>query len=436
MPQTRPTVMPCVEIDVKSPRSRRQPVREPVDCGKPIRTEATDDATRVPEIPLIVTVWPYLALMLLIAGVFPVIERRTGWKLFTVMPPVVLVYLTVTALAVAGAWTVNDDIQQAQSALVGRGVPALLFLLMIHCDLRVIARLGPRVLGVFFATTFSLFVAFLVTFLIFRPWLAGLAWQPLAALSGSWVGGTANQIAVKQAIGMSDDLLAMSLLTDALCYSAWVAILFSIARLAPAFNRWTRAPDSSDIQAEVAPATGPVRWEHVLLWIGLALAAGEGAQRVAGLLPTLGVISASTWTILLATLAGLVVAHGPLARMPGAGPVSSAMLMLVVAVMASQSNFHGIASAPLYVLAGACVLALHALVLVALARLFHFDLYLCGIASLAHVGGVATTPVLAASYSDKLVPVGVLLALLGYLLGTGFGLMMAAIMSALALPGA
>jgi uncharacterized membrane protein len=67
-----------------------------------------------------------------------------------------------------------------------------------------------------------------------------------------------------------------------------------------------------------------------------------------------------------------------------------------------------------------------------MAKLFHFDLHLCGISSLAHVGGVAATPVLAAAYSPALVPVGVLLALLGYILGTGFGLLMASILSSLA----
>jgi uncharacterized membrane protein len=72
--------------------------------------------------------------------------------------------------------------------------------------------------------------------------------------------------------------------------------------------------------------------------------------------------------------------------------------------------------------------------LILAARLFHFDLYLCGIASLAHIGGVAATPLLAASYARSLVPVGILLALLGYILGTGFGLLMASILSRLALP--
>ena len=384
---------------------------------------------------MISTLWPYLALMLLIAGAFPALERRTGWKLFKVLPPIVLVYLSITALAVAGLWEVSPEIKQAQGVLVARGVPALLFLLMINCDLRAIARLGPRVLGVFASTTFSLFVAFLLVFWMLRPWLTGLAWQPLAALSGSWVGGTANQIAVKEAIGMSDDLLGMSLLTDALCYSIWVVVLFSVARLAPAFNRWTRATDSGALPQVAPRASGPLHWDGVLLWLGAALAAALLARTLGAWLPASGMISASTWAILLATGFGLVVAHTPLARFPGASQVSSALLIVVVAVLASQSNFHGLAAAPLYVLAGACVLLLHALILIGLARLFHFDLYLCGISSLAHVGGVAATPVLAASYAPPLVPIGILLALLGYILGTGFGLLMAWIMAALALPG-
>ncbi|MCX7512827.1 DUF819 domain-containing protein [Frateuria sp. STR12] len=381
---------------------------------------------------MIHTVWPYLAVMLLAAGLFPALERRFGWRVFNVLPPIVFTYLLVTALAVSGLWQVNEEIRTAQSVLVSHMVPALLFLLMINCDLRAIFALGPRVLGVFACTSVSLFIAFIATFLIYHRWLPGDDWHPLAALSGSWVGGTANMIAVKQAIAMSDQHLAMSLLTDALCYSMWVAVLFAVARLAPAFNRWTRAKSSGDLQVVEPPSAGPTTTDSVLLWLGMALGVAAIAAVVATYLPTSTMISATTWTILLATGAGLVVAHTPLARYPGAGTISSALLLGVVAVLASQSNFHGIAAAPLYLLCGATVISLHAVLLVGFAKLFRFDLFLCGIASLAHIGGVAATPILAASYSRALVPVGILLALLGYILGTGFGLLVASIMSALA----
>jgi uncharacterized membrane protein len=385
-------------------------------------------------VQVIQTVWPFLGLMLVVAGIFPALERRSGWRVFAVLPPIVMVYLTVTAMAIAGVWEVTAPIKAAQSLLVGNLVPALLFLLMINCDLRAIFALGPRVLAVFACTSVSLFIAFVSTFLIYRHWLHGDDWHPLAALSGSWMGGTANMIGVKQAIGMSDPHLAMSLLTDAICYSMWVVVLFSVARLAPAFNRWTRARSSGDLVVAEVAASGPTVPENVLLWLGAALLATTLARLLAGLLPTSDMVSASTWTILLSTLAGLVVAHTPLAKFPGAGSISGAMLIFVVAMLASQSNFHGLGEAPLYLLCGATVIVLHAALLVCFARLFHFDLYLCGIASLAHIGGVAATPVLAASYSRALVPVGILLALLGYILGTGFGLLMASLMAMLALP--
>jgi uncharacterized membrane protein len=370
--------------------------------------------------------------MLLAAGIFPAIERRFGWRVFSVLPPIVLTYLLVTALAVVGLWQNVPEIKDAQAMLIARLVPALIFLLMINCDLRAIFALGPRVLAVFACTSIALFVAFVSAFLLFRPLLPGTAWQPLAALSGSWVGGTANMIAVKQSIGMSDALLAMSLLTDALCYSLWVIVLFSAARFAPAFNRWTRATSSADLVVAPTPDTGPTAPENVLLWLGGALLVASVAAWLAAQLPTSEMISATTWTILLSTAAGLVVAHTPLARFAGAGPIASALLIAVVAVLASQSNFEGIATAPIYLLCGLTIIAIHAIVLALFARLFHFDLYLCGISSLAHIGGVATTPILAASYSRTLVPVGILLALLGYILGTGYGLVVASVLSRLA----
>ncbi len=382
---------------------------------------------------MIHTVWPYLAVMLLAAGIYPTLERRTGWKLFSVFPPIVLVYLSVTALAVIGLWQVTPDIQAAQKLLIAQLIPALLFLLMVNCDLRAIFALGPRVLAVFACTTLSLFVGFVVTYFVFRHWLpAGDGWQPLAAVSGSWVGGTANLVAVKQAIGMSDDALALALLTDAICYSMWVAILFSTARLAPAFNRFTRARSSADLVVAQAPVTGPVTADAVLLWLGMALLAAAGSAALAAFLPTSDMVSATTWSIMIATVAGLVVAHTPLARFPGANKISGALLIFVVGVMASQSNFSGISTAPLYLLCGVCIIGIHALFMLLAARLFHFDLYLCGISSLAHIGGVAASPILAATYSPVLVPVAVLLALLGYILGTGFGLLMATVLSSMA----
>lgn len=387
---------------------------------------------------MIQTVWPYLALMPLAAGVFPSLEKRFQWRVFAVLPPIVWTYLFVTALAVGGLWTATPEIQAAQRTLTSQLLPALLFLLMVTCDLRAILAVGPRVLAVFACAMLSILLAITLVFVLFRSVLPTEGWKMLAALSATWTGGSANLVAVKQVIGLSESALPSVLLADALCYSIWVLVLFSTGAFAPVFNRWTGADrNGRDYpQLSTVSATGPADLGNILLWLGLAMIVGLGAARLATSMPTSTMLTQTSWTVLFATVAGLVIARTPLARIPGPASTGSALLALLVAVLASQSNFHGLASAPLFILCGLITMLLHIGILALLARVFRFDLYLCGISSLAQIGGVASAPVLAATYSPVLVPIAVLLAMLGLILGTGMGLFMASLLSSLAPVGA
>jgi uncharacterized membrane protein len=387
---------------------------------------------------MIETVWPYLALMPLAAGVFPSLEKGFGWRVFSVLPPIVWTYLFVTALAVGGLWTATPEIQGAQRTLTSQLLPALLFLLMVTCDLRAILAVGPRVLAVFACAMLSILLAIVLVYLLFRTVLPAEGWKMLAALSATWTGGSANLVAVKQVIGLSESALPSVLLADALCYSVWVLVLFSTGAFAPAFNRWTKADQNGREypQLSTTTATGPADVGNILLWLGLAMLVGLGAARLATLMPTSTMLTQTSWTVLFATVTGLVLARTPLARIPGPASTGSALLALLVAVLASQSNFHGLASAPLFILCGLITMLLHIGILAMLARVFRFDLYLCGISSLAQIGGVASAPVLAATYSPVLVPIAVLLAMLGLILGTGMGLFMASVLSSLAPVGA
>jgi uncharacterized membrane protein len=383
---------------------------------------------------MIETVWPYLAVMLISAGLFPSLEQRFAWRVFTVLPPIVWTYLFVTALAVAGLWSTTPEIQAAQRTTTTYLLPALLFLLMVTCDLRAILRVGPRVLLVFGSAMLSILCAIVIVYLMFRSLLPADGWKMLAALSATWTGGSANLVAVKQVIGLSDSALPSVLLADALCYSLWVLVLFSSTAFAPKFNGWSRArtieyPQLADPKTDQRPDGA-----GTLLWLGIALLIAIVAASVARSLPTSGFFTTTSWTVLLATIVGLIVARTPLARIPAAAPIGGALLAVLVAVLASQSNFTGIAAAPLFVLCGLVTLLVHIVLLSLIARLFKFEMSLCGIASLAQIGGVASAPILAATYSPVLVPIAVLLAMLGLILGTGVGLMMASVLSALA-PG-
>lgn len=381
---------------------------------------------------MITTVWPYLAIMLLAAGLFPSLERGYGWRVFSVLPPIVWTYLLVTALAVAGLWQATEEIKSVQGAVTRQLLPALLFLLMVTCDLRAIIALGPRVLFVFACAMASIVLAMVLVYAAFRNALPAEGWKMLGALTATWTGGSANLLAVKQIVGLPENLLPPVLLADALCYSTWIVVLFSSAGLAPAFNRWTGADQRAPLPEAVLPETRPTDPGSALVWLAIALAAGLGASALGALMPVGTMFTQTSWTVLFATVAGLVVARTPLSRMPGPAPLSSALLACLVAVLGSQSNFAGMSEAPLFVFVGYCALLLHVLMLLGAARLFRFDLHLCGIASLAQIGGPATVPILAATYNRVLVPVAVLLAMLGLVLGTGVGMATAKLLSTFA----
>ncbi len=136
-----------------------------------------------------------------------------------------------------------------------------------------------------------------------------------------------------------------------------------------------------------------------------------------------GFFTVSVVRILAVTALGLVLAYTPLSRLSGSETLANALLYLMVATIASRTSFADLASAPIYLMAGVVILLVHAGFMLVAARLLRLDLFTCGIASLANIGGVASAPILAAAYSRQLVPVGVLMALLGYVVGTAGGLL-------------
>jgi uncharacterized membrane protein len=380
---------------------------------------------------MIETVRPYLATMLLAAGLFPTLERTYRWRLFSVLPPIVWTYLLVMTLAVAGVWSPTPDVQSAQRTLTELLLPALLFLLMVTCDLRAIVAVGPRVLAVFACAMLTILLGIIAAYVLFRPALPAEGWKMLAALSATWTGGSANLVAVQQSIGLSPSLLPPVLLADALCYSLWVLALFSTGAFAPVFDRWARARALPHPEVAAQGASQPADPGTVLLWLGIALAVGLTAAWLAGYMPLSAMLTRTSWTVFIATLAGLALARTPLARLPDPGLIASGLLAVLVAVLASQSHFRGLASAPLFVLCGFTALLIHIVLFALAARAFRFEFHLCAISSLAGIGGPASAPLLAATYARVLVPIAVLLAMLGLVLGTGIGIFMAGLLEAL-----
>jgi len=383
---------------------------------------------------MIASAWTYISAILLCAGLFPFLENRMPWRIFSVLPSIVLTYLMVTALSALGFWQHTPEIEAAQKLILGWLLPALMFLLLVNCDFKAILALGPRILAGFSCAVLSILISIIAVYWIMQRFLPVDAWQTFASVGGGWVGGTANLVAVSQALGASPNSLSNALLIDALCYSVWVLVLFATVPLQHKFNTASKSVAMAEqITAHHASyatelaARKPMDIGLALLWLGIAIIAGSVASGIASHMPQSEILTASSWTLLLVTLFGLIGSYTPLRKLSGSMTLASALLAVVVATIASKANFSGVGTAPLFLLSGLMILALHGLLIILAARIFRFDLALCGISSLACIGGVATTPLLAAAYSPVLAPVGVLLAMLGYALGTGGGLLVASI---------
>jgi uncharacterized membrane protein len=375
----------------------------------------------------------FVALLLLLAGVFPTVAARYPARVFEVLPPIVLSYAASTALSMAGCWRSTPEIDAVRSAILTHLLPALVFLLLVRCDLRAVMALGPRILLAAFCSTVSILAGIVVAWMLWRWWLPADGWRVLASIGATWIGGTANLVAVSRAIDAEPDVVSLALLTDTICYTAWVLFLFASVPFARRFNQWAGATPADDVSGHAHPAaaTGRLVPGDVLVWLGIGLVVGTLAAAAAQRMPPVASFTPTSWTLILATAAGCAAALTPLARLPGSDSVASALLAVVIVTMASQANVAGLGRAPVFVAAGFTVLAFHAAAMVAAAKLLRLDLGLCSVASLANVGGVGSAPILAAAHSRALVPVGILLGLLGYVVGTAAGLGLAALLPTL-----
>lgn len=360
----------------------------------------------------------YLASVILLGGGFWWIEMRSSHKIFTWLPAIVLIYLTAILISQTTLLAQNADqngiYRQTKSWLL----PMMLFLMMLRLDLRAFASLGKSLMIAYVSAVVSLTLAFFIVFPLFSFGAedAGV----FGALAGSWTGGTANMLAVSSAMHLSESQLAPALISDALLYTVWVTLLLLLVPFASRFDRWSHAsPMPEDVALD---ALKSINKYHRPLLILLAAAAALLAIRLA---PELPFFPTSTWIVLIATLLGVLGSLTPLKRFGGSDRIASFMLYILIALIGSHASLSTLDSIPLYLGAAALILLLHAMFMVAAARLFNLSLFSVGIASLANIGGVASAPILAAAYHKRLVGAAVIMAVMGYLVGTVVGLLIA-----------
>ena len=380
----------------------------------------------------------YIAVLILFSGTLLWLQQTTGWKFFDYVPALVLLYLGAMVLSTAGVWDL-DATASAYGALKNNILYAMIFLMLLRCDLKKILRLGPKMLGGFLIASVSMGLGFIASFALLKNILGPDSWKAMGALCGSWMGGAGNMLAVQAAFDIGEGDMAYALVVDSVCGSLWIMFLLWAVSMAPKFNRSTKA-DTAPLEevcrrlesAGEESNTGGPTFVDLLLLLGLSLTLSAAAQNAGSFLHRgFPFLDRSTWTVLLVTAAGLLGAVSPLGKRSGSSELGSVMLYCVVALLASRGSLANLADAPAWILAGLLILAIHGCILVLFAKIFRLDLFTCSIASLANLGGTASAPILAGSYSGALVTVGVLMALLGYVIGTAGGILVGRIMSML-----
>ena len=383
----------------------------------------------------------YVAVLLFMAAVLVTLEKNSkgpAAKFFKYVPAVVLCYLIAMVLCTLKVWDM-DATKPAYSALKNSLTYAMVFTMLLRCDIRKIIKLGPKMLIGFICASLTIMVGFVVGFGVMKPFIGSDAWMGLGALCGSWMGGSGNMVAVQAALDISEADMGYALVIDSIDYSLWVMFLLWAINLAPKFNKWTKSDTrlldevSNRLAEDAKTNTKPINFQSLILLIGTAFLVSAIGQNVGaainGVAPWL---DKATWTVLFITVMGLIGAVSPLGKVAGSAEVSNLLLYSVIALLASRASLLELADAPAWILTGFIILAVHGVLMVIICKLLKLDLFTGAVASLANIGGTASAPVLAGSYSGSLVPVGILMALMGYVIGTPGGILTARLMSMLA----
>mgnify|MGYP006278408351 FL=1 len=367
-----------------------------------------------------------------------------GWKRFyTYVPSLLLCYFIPSLL---GTFGIVDGEQSDLYYVASRYLlPTSLVLLTLSIDIPAVLRLGPKALTMFLTGTFGIVIGGPLAILIvstFSPETVGMGtddvWRGLTTVAGSWIGGGANQTAMKEVFEVPDDVFSALVAVDVIVANIWMAMLLFAAGRSDAIDKRIGADNSAiedlkhrvaDYQAAIARIPSLTDLMTVLgVGFGITALAHFGADLIAPFLleqaPQLARFSLTSkffWLIVIATTAGLILStHSASRELEGVGAsrAGSAMLYVLVASIGMKMDLTAIVEMPGLFGVGLIWIGIHAGLLIAMARIIRAPVFFLAVGSQANVGGAASAPIVASAFHPALAPVGVLLAVFGYALGT------------------
>ena len=410
--------------------------------------------------PLVTNDAVVLAMLAVILGFVFYTEKSEHpfWKKFyTYVPGLLLCYFLPSLLNTFGIASAEEsNLYFVSSRYL---LPACLVLLTLSIDLPAIVRLGYKAVALFLTGTVGIMIGGPVALLIMSavsPETVGGAgpdavWRGMTTVAGSWIGGGANQTAMKEVFQVGDAVFSQMVAVDVIVANIWMAVLLYLAPRNKKIDARTGADTSAITELQARVEHFQAQHSRVLNLPDLMfiLAVGFGITGVghalgggiadwiganAPALERLSLTSPFFWLVVIATSLGLILSFTPVKQLEGAGAsrIGSAMLYFLVASIGLGMDIGAIFTNPGLFVLGGIWMSIHAVLLLTVAKILRAPLFYMAVGSQANVGGAASAPVVASAFHPSLAPVGVLLAVFGYALGTYAAWVCGLIMQAIA----
>jgi len=405
--------------------------------------------------PLLTNDAAVLGLLALILGfVFYTSHSSSpGWQRFyRYVPSILLCYFIPSLFNSFGI--IDGEHSQLYKVASSYLLPACLVLLTLSVDFKAILGLGPKALILFLTGTVGVIIggpiALIVVGSMFPEQMGGVdanaVWRGMSTIAGSWIGGSANQAAMKEVFQPSGEIFSVMITVDVIVANLWTAVLLWMAANAKRLDE-ARGADTSSIEALKAkieqyqaensriPSTNDLMM-IAAVGFGLGGIAHFFADYIAPWIqtnaPELAMYSLTSkffWVVVLATTFGLLLSGTKLRHLEAAGAskVGSVLVYILVASIGMHMDVTAIMDYPVMFLAGLVWISVHGGLMLLMLKITKAPTFFMAVGSQANIGGAASAPVVAAAFHPALAPVGVLLAVLGYALGT-YGAYISALM--------
>ncbi len=401
-------------------------------------------------------------LMVVLAVIFKTSSlKSSGWQKFYRYVPALLLCYFVPALLHWPLGLISGEGSNLYFVASRYLLPASLIMLTLSIDFKGIMNLGPKALIMFFTATLGVVIGGPVALFIVMTFFPDIVpvslqdlWHGLSTVAGSWIGGSANQTAMKEIFHVGDDLFATMIIVDVVVANTWMGFLLYGAGVSDKLDKKLKADNSAitdlmkrieDYRAgvEKIPSTTDVFVLLAVAFGGVALA-HLGADIITPILENHkealiemrlnSLLSSFFWLIVFSTTIGLLLSVTKAKKLEGVGASrwGSVFIYILVATIGMKMNLSEIWDNMGLFAIGFIWMAVHVVLLLVVAKLIKAPFFFVAVGSQANIGGAASAPIVASAFSPSLAPVGVLMAVLGYALGTYAAILSAFLMQAVA----